>query len=126
MIYPLISLTTRFIQFCKEINFVYVIISSGGIPKRLKGSVSKTDSRCKLSRGSNPLSSARICVKKSGQLFGLIFLIIFTFEDRRFYQQKYQKHQENPRKIASNIYSNIYPSTCSSVNKNLSKFANQS
>ena len=46
-------------QFTKGKDYVIIIERNyGGVPKRLKGLVSKTGRSCKRRRGSNPLSSA--------------------------------------------------------------------
>ena len=47
-------------------NFIvnyYIIVKAGEVPKRLKGVVSKTTSRCKSSKGSNPFFSAKRIIK---------------------------------------------------------------
>lgn len=53
-----------------------IIIGSGGIPKRLKGSVSKTDRWCKLCGGSNPSSSAIIDCRDTYEKVRVFFLFL--------------------------------------------------
>ncbi len=56
--------------FHLEIGTVYAIITlAGEIPKRLKGSVSKTDRGCKSCKGSNPFFSASRKINPGDRVF---------------------------------------------------------